>query len=335
MKKLKVGVLCGGPSNEREVSLRSGENVDRQLSREKYTVSKMEILTETEWVSTDDDGKTQAFRLDDEGSKEALRSYDVFFNALHGAFGEDGKLQSILDALGVTYTGSGAAASVLAMDKVKAMEMAAASGIRVPEFFLVGEEGSDTLSKRIMESFGYPVIVKPNDSGSTIGLSLVKSQEELEDALRTAFAESAKIIIQRYISGREFTCGILGNHNGDHLVSLPPIEIVVPKDVLFDYNYKYLSKETKELCPAPINASLTEEIQRLSLQAHRLFGCDGVSRSDFRMPETGELYFLETNTSPGMTEASLCPKEALASGMSLPEFMDRLIDLARAKVPKA
>lgn len=331
-KKMKIGVLYGGPSSEREISLRSAENVFKQLSTEKYALSRIDIVTETEWHCVDEDGEARTVNPNERESAEWLKTFDVFLNILHGAFGEDGKLQAVLDVLGVPYTGSGRAASALAMDKMKAMELAASSGIRVPEFFITdGKEDIRVLSRKIKQTLEYPVIVKPNASGSTLGLSLVSSEQDLPKALETALAESSGIIVQRYVVGREFTCGVLANHTDAQPLVLPPVEIVVPKNVLFDYNYKYFSHETKELCPAPIDDVLTKKIQELSLRAHMLFGCDGLSRSDFLMNAAGELFFLETNTSPGMAEASLCPKEALAAGMSLSEFLDRIIGLAVAK----
>lgn len=331
-KKMSIGVLYGGPSGEREVSMRSSENVLKNLSREKYRVCKIEIVTEDTWKCEDEDGLAHDISVGDPEAVEFLKRFDVFFNVLHGTFGEDGKLQRILDAIGVPYTGSGVEASALAMDKAKSMGMASAEGIRVPEFFLAGEaDGIDAISEKIQGSFGYPAIVKPNDSGSTLGLSLVKEEKELEKALQTSLAESKDILVQRYIAGREFTCGVLGNADDSQIMPLLPVEIIVPKNVLFDYNYKYNSNETQEICPAQIDAELAETIQRFSIQAHKLFGCDGVSRSDFRLDEKGELFFLETNTSPGMAEVSLCPKEALAAGMSLSEFLDRIIELAVAK----
>lgn len=332
-KKMKIGVLYGGPSGEREVSIWSSKNVLRNLSHEKYQIWKIEVITEDKWKCEDDDGTTRDLLIGESESVEFLKCFDLFFNVLHGTFGEDGRLQRILDTIGVPYTGSGAEASALTMDKVKSMELARASGIRVPEFFITdGEENVEGLSRKIGQILmGYPVIVKPNDSGSTLGLSLVSSEQDLPKALETALAESSNIIIQRYITGREFTCGVLANHTDDEPFVLPPAEIVVPKNVLFDYNYKYLSHETKELCPAPIDNALTKKIQALSLQAHMLLGCDGLSRSDFLMNEAGEVFFLETNTSPGMAEASLCPKEALAAGMPLSEFLDCITGLAFAK----
>lgn len=330
IKKLKVAVLCGGPSGEREVSLRSGENVAVQLSREKYIVSKIIIFDKTHWQIIYGTGETRVIDTEDEECKKVLQEFDVFFNALHGPYGEDGSLQAYLDSIGALYTGSGVEASRVAMDKVAAMEMLHNAGMLVPEFFETDETGkADEISDLITQLFGFPAIIKPNEGGSTLGLSLVQNEGEVKAALGKALSQSERIVVQRYIYGREFTCGVMGNR-GDMHRSLLPIEIVV-KHQVFDFNDKYFSKETQEICPAPVDDALLKKIQKLAVEAHQTLGCDGLSRSDFRMDEKGDLYYLETNTSPGMSESSLCPKEALAEGHTFPQFLDQIIDLALQK----
>lgn len=331
-EKMRVGVLCGGFSGEREVSLRSGANVLRHLSSNLYDASLIDITSETDWQIVEGVDAGKALDLKTPGAREYLQSFGVFVNVLHGAFGEDGGLQAVLDQLGVPYTGSGAEASRLAIDKVRSMERAKEAGILVPAYFVATKDDQvDSVMKRITEQFGYPAIVKPNDAGSTLGLSLVQKEDELAQALAKAAAVSGQIIVQQYISGREFTGGVLGNtstHEG--LLPLPLIEIII-KNKIFDFNDKYFSKETQEICPAPIDRDLTEKLQQLCLKAHTLFGCDGLSRSDFKVNGMGEAYFLELNSSPGMSESSLCPKEIKAQGMTMPQFLDRLIDLALSR----
>ncbi len=330
-KKLKIGVLYGGFSSERVISLLSGENVVRNLSRMKYMVTAIDVIDEFRWQLRGDDGSSLALDMSLPEARAALKDFNVFFNALHGKYGEDGQLQILLDSLGIRYTGSGVVASELTMDKMRAMERGREAGLLVPDYLPVDAASKEKeLQEKIKESFGYPVIVKPNDSGSTLGLSLVQNADELREALKKALAESPRAIVQQYIFGREFTCGILANAHGSEATLLPPVEIII-KNQIFDFDDKYFSKETQELCPAPIDTFLAEKIKGLALLAHRTFGCDGLSRSDFRMDGIGRLFFLETNTSPGMTEASLCPKEALAAGMTLPEFLDDMIDLARKR----
>ncbi|MBI2439579.1 MAG: D-alanine--D-alanine ligase [Candidatus Moranbacteria bacterium] len=330
--KIRIGVLYGGISNEKEVSLRSGKNVMKNLSSEKYDVSGLFIEKETLWRAEGFDGETRILDTTTEEAKEFLRGFDILFNALHGAFGEDGRLQGFLDTLGVPYTGSGERASFVAMDKALAMESVRKNGIVVPDFFLVTKKDSLSIVKeKITEYFGYPVIVKPNGSGSTLGLSLVREEGEVATALEKSFAETKEVLVQKYIAGREFTCGVLGNHQAEKIMVLPPVEIIVPPRHIFGYEEKYLSQETLEICPAEIDQGLLEKIQSAALEAHRILGCDGLSRSDFRLDEAGQIFYLETNTSPGMTEASLCPKEALAFGMTMPQFLDTLVQLSFEK----
>ncbi len=331
-RKLKIAVLCGGFSNEREVSLLSGANVAKSLSREKYLVAVIDVIDATHWQLLGEGETPQVLDLNQEDAKKILQGFDVFFNVLHGAFGEDGQVQVFLDSLGICYTGSGAEASRKTMDKRISMEAVKQAGMLVAEFFVVDKESkSEEVAKKIAADFRYPVIVKPNDSGSTIGLSLVQNEGEVAESLRKALEQSPQAIVQRYIFGREFTCGVFGNNTRGVIHPLPPVEVII-RNKVFDYNDKYFSKETQELCPAPIDMVLTKKIQDLALLAHRTLGCDGLSRSDFRMDGIGKLFFLETNTSPGMAEVSLCPKEALAAGMTMPRFLDRLIELARERV---
>lgn len=327
---LRLAVLCGGFSGERQISLASGENTLKYLDEDRYQVSRIDVVSEEEWHWYDTDGTKRVLDLKNKDDLDFLKTFQLFFNVLHGTYGEDGTVQAFFDSLGVLYTGSGAVASRLAIDKVETMEHVAKVKIVTPEFFVVTDETENAVAEMIHARFGYPVIVKPNDSGSTLGLTLVQSKEGLEAAFEKAKHVSEEIIIQRYIFGREFTCGVLGNATDPDLILLPPVEIII-KNQIFDFNDKYFSKETQELCPAPIDRFTTQRIQEQALLAHRTLGCDGLSRSDFRMDGTGQLYFLETNTSPGLTEGSLCPKEALAAGIGMSQFLDRIIDLALTK----
>lgn len=328
MEKLNLVVLCGGFSGERQISLASGENVMKYLDEDKYQVSRIDVVSETEWHWFGGDGVTRILDLKKEEDLEFLKTFQMFFNVLHGTYGEDGTVQAFFENLGVAYTGSGVTASRMTIDKVKTMRHVAKEHIVAPEFFCVERDAPvEKVAADLAEHFHYPVIVKPNDSGSTIGLTLVQNPDELAEALEKAGHVSPEIIIQRYIFGREFTCGVLGNATDPDLILLPPVEIVI-KNKIFDFNDRYFSKDTQELCPAPIDKSLTQRIQEQALLAHRTLGCDGLSRSDFRMDGTNKLFFLETNTSPGLTAGSLCPKEALAAGISMPHLLDRIIDLA-------
>lgn len=330
-EKCKVVVLFGGFTDERPVSLLSAKNVLLHLSPELYLVSSIDVISENEWHFLGEQGAKRVLHLDNAEDCAFLKTFDVFFNVLHGGFGEDGRLQSFLDTLGACYTGSGVEASQLTINKVETMKKVMALGMKVPLFFSINKDTRiEEITKNIQDQFGYPVIMKPNNGGSTLGLSLVQREDGLAAALEKAFQFSQEVIVQQYIFGREFTCGVLGNSSEEGFLTLPPVEIII-KNQIFDFNDKYFSKETQEICPAPISRDVTKKIEELALKAHHALGCDGLSRSDFRMNGKEDIFFLETNTSPGMTDMSLCPREALAYGMAMPQFLDRIIALARSR----
>jgi len=330
-KKIRVAVVCGGLSSERDVSLKSGEQVAKSLPRKIYNVSKIEITKDGRWLL----GKKSLTLFDPKAgiAQNDLKRFDVVFVALHGKFGEDGKVQAILDVLGVPYTGSGALASALGMHKEKTNEIIQSAGVLVPKFVSLSQRNAKNMRLiriTVRRDIGYPCVVKPNESGSSVGITIVQNEKGLEEAIHEAFLEDASILIQKYIRGKELTCAVMGNSGTTALHALPIVEII-PDGIFFDYNAKYLSKKTQEICPANVNKRITRKVQELSKIVHQALGCDGLTRSDFILTSGGKLYFLEINTIPGLTEASLCPKEARAAGMSFGEFLDRQISLALLK----
>lgn len=332
-KRIKVAVLCGGVSNEREISILSGKNIVTSLPKDRYDVSLVEITKNLKWILKDGKNKKTITLFDKNHgiAKSGLKRFDVAFIALHGAFGEDGKLQAILDLIGIPYTGSGVLASALGMDKIKTLGIAEKHGIKTPRLFLLTPESIYKANyDSLIESIGYPCVVKPNKSGSSVGITIVKNKKELPQAIKRGFKEDGKILIEEYINGRELTCGVMGNTGKTGVVALPPIEII-PSKPFFDYEAKYFSPDTQEICPAKVNKRITKEISRLSIKIHELLGCDGLTRSDFILSKNNNLYFLEINTIPGLTESSLCPKEAKAMGISFAEFLDKQIKLALVK----
>jgi D-alanine-D-alanine ligase len=252
---------------------------------------------------------------------QKIKKVDVAFLALHGQFGEDGKIQAILETLHIPYTGSGVNASSIAMDKIATYRFLESKVIRTPMFQVLGK-AKDKIK------FVFPFVVKPNSSGSSVGVFIVKNKKELATALWAAFRESDKVIIEEYIRGTEYACGVLGNA-GKKVKALPVIEIR-PAATFFDYNSKYNDSRTMEICPAPISQKLKKKIQQTALFAHEKIGCRGLTRSDF-IVKNGKVYFLEINTIPGQTKESLCPKMAKALGWSLTEFFDKQIQLALKK----
>lgn len=306
--RTRIAVISGGTSNERAVSLNSGRNVSKYLPRDRFVVSSIEILADGRWLHR----QKQLEPAD-------LKPFDLVFIALHGTFGEDGQIQQIFDKLDITYTGSGAAASKLAFDKYRASELAHETGLLIPQQQLLSARDlPDNLPPLAMP---LPVVVKPNKSGSSVGVTIVKQQNQLMEALKLAAAEDNEIIIQEYIIGRELTGGILGE------TPLPVVEIIAATE-FFDYEAKYNSTATQEICPAKLTLAQEKLTQQAALQMHRTLGCRGVTRSDFILTPKDQLYYLETNTLPGLTDASLCPKEAQAAGLTFGQFLTKQVELA-------
>ncbi|MFO0702567.1 MAG: D-alanine--D-alanine ligase [Candidatus Andersenbacteria bacterium] len=339
MKKIRIAVIAGGPSSEREVSLRSGQQILEKLDSARYERTLIEIGKDGTWRLGAGMQRSSNKALVQPTAPTLSRSNlqavcDVAFIALHGTYGEDGRVQAILDLLGFTYTGSNVLASALGMNKAFAARLVQNTGQTCPKSVLVHPDTSDSSIAKVATDLGLPCVVKPNESGSSVGISIVNTSIDLTAAVRKARAESTDVLVMEYIKGREFTCGVLGNTGQTKLVALPPVEIVVEQG-FFDYSSKYTDGLARELCPAPIDKALEARITSAAVQAHETLGCDGLTRSDFILGNDNKLYFLEINTIPGMTAQSLCPKEAAASGMSYSQLLDQIIDLAIQRRGKA
>ncbi len=351
-KKINVAIIGGGISNEREISLKTSKQIALALPSQKYNTFFIEIAKDNRWLFKKDhfsikngvsQEKSKSIILKDKNdyvaNQDRLKErIDVVFIALHGKNGEDGKIQAIFDLLKIPYTGSGVLASALGMDKAKCLEFVSKYGIHVPKSIILSKKSvidAGGVNNLIKEKINYPCVVKPNESGSSIGISIVEKEKNLKPAIVKAFQEDERIIIEEYIKGRELTCGILGNTGKTELLSLPPVEIITHDAEFFDYNAKYFSKNTEEICPANISQTLIKEIQKQAKKIHEILGCDGLTRSDFILSKKdGQLYFLEINTIPGQTEASLCPKEAMVIGLTFEEFIEKQIKLALNKHKK-
>jgi len=295
----KVAVLFGGRSAEREVSLKSGAAVLAALLRSGVDAHAFDPATRN----------LQA--LIDEG-------FDRAFIALHGRFGEDGTVQGALELLGVPYTGSGVLASSLGMDKWRSKLVWQAGGLPVPEFLIV-DENSD--SAEVVEKLGLPLFVKPANEGSSVGISKVKSVDDLSAAYQNAAKHDKLVIAERFIGGGEFTVAILGDQ------ALPLIKIE-PANEFYDFEAKYLRDDTRYLCPSGLDAGLEAQMQHLAKQAFALIGGQGWGRIDFLMSEDGQPYVLEANTSPGMTDHSLVPMAARVAGIGFEELVLRVLSMA-------
>lgn len=305
MRKKTVALLSGGISSEREVSLNSGNQVFEALDKEKYNIIRY-------------DPKTDLQRLVADSQK-----IDVAMIILHGPYGEDGTVQGMLDLLGIPYQGSGVLGSAVAMNKTIAKYLYQQSGLPVPPFMVV-DRTAESGTAEIAKELGLPIVVKPVEGGSSVGMSIVKNESDLSDAIETALKYDASVLLEAYIDGIEITCGVIGN---DDTEALPLIEIVPNQDhEFFDYEAKYVAGITEENCPARVDQETCDKAQDYAQRAHRALSCRGYSRTDMILKD-GELFVLETNTIPGMTATSLFPQAAKAAGMSFSQLLDRLIDL--------
>ncbi|MBI4765641.1 MAG: D-alanine--D-alanine ligase [Deltaproteobacteria bacterium] len=306
VKKLRVALLTGGISNEREISLKSGSEVQKALNPDRYQVSVYDLKEGLAPLVAD------APRI------------DVALIILHGRFGEDGTVQGMLELLGIPYQGSGVLGSALAINKRLAKTLYRQEGLPVGRDYLV-RQGDHLDLNAAAQKLGWPIVVKPNSEGSSIGVQLAKNFKELSEIIKQTFSIDQEVLIEEHIKGREITAGVLGNQS---LQSLPIVEIIPAESYeFFDYEAKYKEKASREICPADLPESITRLAQEYALRAHRVLNLRGYSRTD--MIVRGEkIFLLETNTIPGMTQTSLLPLAARVAGMDFPDLLDRLIDLA-------
>lgn len=324
--KINVAVLMGGLSAEHEVSLRSGEQIMANLNPARYIATPVVISKKGEWFMERADNKQAKLSRADVLSAIA-KNTDIAFIALHGAFGEDGTVQELLESFDIPYTGSGVLASALGMDKPRSLSVLRDNRFTVPPFYVLS--ATDTLSsskKKIAEirTLGFPLVVKPSNHGSSIGVSIVHKWGDMARALALAKKYSSTVVVQKFIKGREITCGII--EKGKNTVALPPVEIVPRKGKFYDYKSKYADGGSDHFIPPPNMAPKTiQMIQDAARRAHRVIGCSGVSRTDFILGGDGNLHILEINTIPGMTSTSLLPQSAAFVGIHFPKLLDILI----------
>jgi D-alanine-D-alanine ligase len=297
----KVAVLKGGPGSERDVSLATGAGVSKALRSLGIEVIDVDVRDETFKIPSD---------------------VDLAFDCIHGTFGEDGQLQQILENRGIPYTGEGVEGSRTAFDKILSKKKFLQGNIPTPE--------SEVISAGQRPKMSVPLVVKPARQGSTVGIVIVKKHDELDSALKEAARYDDKLLIEKFVSGRELTIGILGDQ------ALPIIEII-PKGGFYDFNTKYpflnpqAGASAEHVCPAQIDPTLRKKIQELALRAFRALGLVVYGRVDVLLSETGEPFVLEVNTIPGMTEASLLPEAAAVAGIAYPDLCLRIIELSRAR----
>jgi D-alanine-D-alanine ligase len=343
---LNIVLITGGPSAEREVSIVSSKSIVKALRELGHKVRVIDPVNGVNIAEEDEIFKggvrkespsleelSEIHRLSNKNILNCINSdifdnTDLAFLGVHGKFGEDGKIQTLLELRGINYTGSDVFSSALAMDKNVSKIILRSAGIKTPEWLVLNKNTYDgdheKLNKSISGSVGYPCVVKPNDEGSTVGLSIV--QPDVEDvqlgrSLELAFSYSDKVLIEQYIKGRELTVPVIGEE------AFPVIEIR-PKDGFYDYEHKYTKGMTEYFCPAEIPLEIENKAKEHALKAHRILGCSVYSRIDYILDEKNELYCLEVNTLPGMTETSLVPKSAAANGMSFNQLIDRILNLS-------
>lgn len=305
-----VAVVYGGTSGEREVSLNSGRSCAEALKKVGFTV---ELLD-----SADKGDLTRLL----EGP------FDLAFLALHGRGGEDGTIQGFLETAGIPYTGSGILASATAVNKSKAKECYASAGLRVAPSVTV--EANDVFDaedlREIIETVGgVPCVVKPATEGSSLGMTIVRNEDDLPAAMATALSVDEEALVEGFVDGIELTVAVMGN---DDIEALPVIQIVATEDEFYNYHAKYAAGGSKHLCPAPLTEEQTQEAQNMAIAAHAVLGCRGISRTDMILDADGQCWILETNTLPGMTGTSLVPDAARAVGIEFPQLCEKLVALA-------
>ena len=309
---MSIVVVYGGSSCEREVSLESGKAVyDALISGgESAMLLDVDLKNQQIWSHEYWHKTVPKMTSDDK--------LDIVFLALHGGDGEDGHIQSFFDSIKVAYTGSGMLASALAMDKHKSKILFYENGIPTPNWQILTKKSPFPKIEK------FPVVVKPNSEGSSLGLTIVEHENQLQNALEKAFSHDKKVLIEQFIVGRELTVSVVGDE-------VFPVVEILPSGDFYDYESKYLSDSTEYIVPAEIDSHITKQVQKMAFQAFKTLDCTVYGRVDFRMNSAGELFCLEVNTLPGLTSHSLLPKAALANGLDFFEMIMQIIHISKEK----
>lgn len=316
MARLRVAVVYGGPSREHDISVLSGESILEHIDKTVYDVEGILISQDGQWMI----GQKPVTLTD---AVEHLRAhFDFVLLGLHGTFGEDGTLQSYLEEAGIPFSGSHSHASRVAMDKHETSRLYIDAGFSVPKEVVL-MAGYETKLSNELDEFEFPVIVKPVSQGSSFGISKAENRSKLEEAIIVALKEDSRVIVQEYIKGQEVSAGVIENELGE-LTALPPTELIPLMSDIFDYDSKYTPGGAKEITPAETDELTIRRIQKLAVSAHRVIGCSGYSRTDMIL-RCDTLYMIETNTLPGMTNLSILPQQAKASGIPFTKLIDLII----------
>ncbi len=304
-RKMRVALLMGGSSSEREISLMSGAQVEAALHRLGHDVIVIDPARDSITVL-------------------AQSGPDAAFIALHGKYGEDGCIQGTLETLGIPYTGSRVLASAVAMNKIVSKALFAAAEVPTPPCVTVNRSDAPEVALARAQSLGFPCVVKPSSQGSTVGITIVKESAALADALELAFRSDPDALIEKYITGTEVTVGVLGTRTPR---ALPTLEIV-PKNEFYDWDSKYTPGKSEHIVPARIPKPAQAECERLAVEAHSALKCRGYSRVDMIVEPSGQVWVLEANTLPGLTQVSLLPDAARAEGISFDQLIQTILDSA-------
>ncbi len=313
----------GGPSAEREVSLVTGKAVFDNLDRKKYLPSLVEMSKDGYFWLVQENGKRRKLDLQNKDRK----IFDIIFIALHGSPGEDGGVQGMLESLKIKYTGPGVLASALAMNKVFSAQIYFANGLPYPEFIHFTKDGwkreAGKITEEIENKISFPLVIKPVDQGSAVGVSIIKNKVELKKSIDKTVKLFPWLMAQKFIKGREATCSVL-EKNGE-ITALPPTHILPKLGKFYNYKSKYQLGGSTHICPADFSSKINSQIQTLAILAHKALGCRGMSRTDIFVNDNAKLYIIETNTIPGMTPTSLFPEAAARAGVSFSLMLDYII----------
>lgn len=321
MIRKKIAVLRGGPSSEYEVSLKSGKSVLRELEND-FDLVDIVVDKSGDWYAG-------GFKKD---PQNLTRGIDCVFNAMHGEYGEDGKVQQLLQNLQVPFTGSRSLAAALSMNKVKTKEVYQNLGFKTPIYKVLDkpetEEGIEFQARLVFNTFPMPLVIKPIDKGSSLGVSIARDFKSLVNTMKSLYATADKILIEEYIAGKEATLGVIEKMRGSDIYPLLPIEIRTPaQKSFFDYDAKY-SGISEEICPGNFSQKESREMQEMAKLVHKSLGLSHYSRSDFIVHPKRGIYLLETNSLPGLTDESLLPKSLTPLGISYRDFLIHVLDLA-------
>jgi len=347
MTKINLAVIFGGKSGEHEVSLKSADQVMGALDKNKYNIIPIAITKGGHWLigekgrqyidenlslAQQEGGVSveQSQKLVNVAEKnnltfsegEAGEKINLVLPIVHGPFVEDGKLQGMLDMLNIPYVFSGTLASALAMNKHKTKLMAKSAGVKIAKEIIINKNKKCSLEK-VIAKLSLPIVIKPIELGSSVGINIAKTKEELEMGIKKTLEYGDEVMLEQFIKGRELTVAVMGNKSPK---ALPVIEIIPKVSTFFDYKAKYQAGGSEEVCPAQIPDEITKKVQKYAVKVFKVVGCRDLARADFIWGKVGgKLYFLEINTIPGMTATSLAPQAARAAGMEFSEFLDKLI----------